>query len=228
MREIICDKITGQIRELETLQKSVDFSFWNMAPDVGLKAKDRVEKIIDDFLFIRKIGSTTRHYFTELLGSESEFRKRIIRYRTTGKTAGMYSRELADIGPEKSIVGPMLRDTDYGIYPKDCNFLIVRFRISEVFKDQKTHSFHDLLKRAPEIGLFRLPHEVAPDFALKNKISIQDGKSLIVFSVPIHDTESKMCIFKILNRGGELVLGKVSMDSFFPFEPESEFLFTII
>lgn len=124
-------------------------------------------------------------------------------FETTGKNGLDLKIELEDqkINPNENATF-MLQSHEFITSPAGEKISIVHLKVRDLFSDNQSHSYSQIITRADELGLDLLPHETGPVLLLKEETRPRLGGWHSVATKPIADRSGNPSVF-YLSRDGD-------------------------
>jgi len=130
-----------------------------------------------------------------------------VEVKTDGKSGAQYEKELTDKQVnlyENSKF--MLNSREFTISPSGENIPTVRLKVRDLFSDNNTHTYSEILTKGEELGLYPVPHEIGPDLLLKEETQPKLGQWYRVVTKPISGRLGSPRVFDLGRSSGGLHL----------------------
>ena len=150
------------------------------------------------------------------------------KFTTEGKTgpqkqSELEAREIKISEFSKS----MLQSPEFTVTKAGEKITTVRLRVRDLFSDENSHTYSEILSRANELGLDFLPHETAADLLLSDDEKNQPrmGEWFTVVSEKISDRDGRPSVFRLDRRVDGLWLRDRWASPTREWGPDCEFVF---
>jgi hypothetical protein len=228
-----CEKLTFAIQDLQILLPRVDLAINSFGPEDGVLAKDEAMGILEEHLFRSFFKQDAYDYFVKVLDGEERLREVAFILKTAGKSGKQILEELGEAALYlKHIKVPnsaedMLRSPEFKVVNATEKIMTIRLQVSELFSDENTHTYAEILSRAKELGLDFLPHETAAVLLMDKKTQPKIFDYYSIASEPITCPVSGLQVFNVENNGAWLFLSSHTALPGIAWGPRHHFVFAV-